>query len=380
MAVRETRLVAAATVTMTAAVLPAFLVGAAAPLIARDFSFTSTALGFSVAAFFAATSLSSVAGGRLADRLGAATMLRVAGAGSLVSLLAIAATATSFLRLLVWVVVAGASAGLALPAASLTIAVGARMRRGLMFGWKQSAPPLASLLAGVALPVVGLSVGWRWSFLGAASLPVLGAVLLPRGLPLRASGVPGERDAQLPYHQLIPIAIASAFSSAAALAMGAFLVSSAVDGGLDEATAGTILATGSIAGIGMRLLVGWRADFHVGGHLRAVALMVAGGAVGHLLLALQGGAGVTVLGAVLGYGLGYGWSGLLFFAIVQLCPQAPAAATGVVNMGATAGAGLGPVLFGVVAASSFRLAWIGAATISALASALLLRAEGRPSR
>lgn len=376
---RDARLVAAATVTMTSAVVPAFLVGAAAPLIARDFAFTSTALGLVVAAFFTATSLTSIVGGRLADRFGAATMLRLAAAGSLLSLIGIAATASDLERLLAWIIVAGTSAGLALPAASLAIAVGARMRRGLMFGWKQSAPPLASLLAGAALPVVGLSVGWRWAFLGAASLPLLGAALLPRGLMLRSSvAASGDRPG-LPYRPLIAIAVASAFSSAAALAMGAFLVSSAVDGGLDEATAGAVLAVGSIAGVGMRLLVGWRADFHVGGHLRAVALMVAGGAIGHLLLALQADAWVTGVGAVLGYGLGYGWSGLLFFAIVQLCPQAPAAATGVVNMGATAGAALGPVLFGIAAASSFRLAWLGAAAMSGLAAALLLRAATIPA-
>jgi MFS family permease len=369
------RLVSAATVLMTAAVMPAFLVGAAAPLIGQDFSFTPTALGATVAAFFIATSMLSVVGGRLSDRYGARSMLRVAAFGSLLSLLGIAATATSFERLLFWTVMGGAAAGVALPAASLAITTGAQLRPGLMFGWKQSAPPVASLLAGVAVPTIGLSIGWRWSFMGAATLPLIGAFLLP-SCPSASATRPASGDGPaLPYGALIPIAIGSAFSSAAALSMGGFLVSSAVDGGIAEGTAGVILAAGSVAGVSMRLLVGWRADFHAEGHLRAVAVMVAGGAIGHLVLAMQGGVSATLLGAILGYGLGYGWSGLLFFAVVNLSPQAPAAATGVVNMGATAGAGLGPVLFGFIAASSYRLAWASAAAVSVLAAALLMRAS-----
>jgi MFS family permease len=367
------RLVSAATVLMTAAVMPAFLVGAAAPLIGQDFGFTPTALGATVAAFFIATSMLSVVGGHLSDRYGARSMLRLAAFGSFFSLCGIAATATSFERLLVWIVIGGAAAGVALPAASLAITTGAQLRPGFMFGWKQSAPPVASLLAGVAVPTLGMSIGWRWSFMGAATLPLIGAFLLP-SFPPRSATRPASGDSPaLPYGALIPIAVGSAFSSAAALSMGGFLVSSAVDGGIDEGTAAVILAAGSVAGISMRLLVGWRADFHTDGHLRAVAVMVAGGAMGHLMLAMQGGVSATLLGAILGYGLGYGWSGLLFFAVVNLCPQAPAAATGVVNMGATAGAGLGPVLFGIMAASSYRLAWIAAAAVSGLAAVLLVR-------
>src|SRR5690606_28492781 len=42
-------------------------------------------------------------------------------------------------------------------------------RRGTWFGLQQSGPPLASVLAGLALPTLGAALGWRWVFaIGAA--------------------------------------------------------------------------------------------------------------------------------------------------------------------------------------------------------------------
>ena len=41
-------------------------------------------------------------------------------------------------------------------------------RQGLSFGVKQAAIPVSTLLAGAAVPVVALTVGWRWAFVLAA--------------------------------------------------------------------------------------------------------------------------------------------------------------------------------------------------------------------
>lgn len=43
-------------------------------------------------------------------------------------------------------------------------------RRGFAFGVKQSAVPLTAMLAGLAVPVFAVTVGWRWAFGAAAAL------------------------------------------------------------------------------------------------------------------------------------------------------------------------------------------------------------------
>src|SRR5205823_1137887 len=74
-------------------------------------------------------------------------------------------------------------------------------RLGLSFGVKQAAIPLATLLAGAAVPAVALTVGWRWAYVIAAGLAVLALVGAPRaGEPyVRIPGPPpGARAATSP--------------------------------------------------------------------------------------------------------------------------------------------------------------------------------------
>ena len=54
-------------------------------------------------------------------------------------------------------------------------------RLGLSFGVKQAAIPLATLLAGAAVPAVALTVGWRWAYVIASGLAVLALLGAPRG-------------------------------------------------------------------------------------------------------------------------------------------------------------------------------------------------------
>ncbi len=68
---------------------------------------------------------------------------------------------------------------------------------------------------------------------------------------------------------------------------------------------------------------------------------------------------LLVVGVLLAFGAGWGWPGLFNFAVVKSNPGAPAAATGVTQTGASAGAALGPLIFGfVVQASSYSTAWM----------------------
>ena len=52
-------------------------------------------------------------------------------------------------------------------------------RRGAAFGIKQAAAPLATLLAGLAIPVFALTLGWRAAFLAACLLfPLVVAIAI----------------------------------------------------------------------------------------------------------------------------------------------------------------------------------------------------------
>jgi cyanate permease len=75
---------------------------------------------------------------------------------------------------------------------------------------------------------------------------------------------------------------------------------------------------------------------------------------------------------VVGFGLGWSWPGVLNFAVVQLNPRAPAAATSITQSGVYVGGCLGPLLFGVLAAHSYPLAWLVAAAAMVAAAATML--------
>jgi predicted MFS family arabinose efflux permease len=375
------RVVAASTITMTLAVIPASLIGATAVQMRADLDFDERWLGIVVGLFFAATSLSSIPGGRLAERIGPRRGLLLGIALGSASLVGIAALTRSLPHLVAFALVGGAATGTALPAASLSLVRGAPLRPGLMFGLNQSAPPAASLLAGMAVPAVSLQIGWRWAFVFAAGLALVALALLPGDEAYahpapRPDASPQDRPSVRPGLRAVGVGVG--LGSGTAIAMGAFLVSSSVSHGIAPGTAGLLLALGSAVGIGARLVVGLAADRWAGGHLRGVAIMIGVGAAGYLGLAVGAPLLVAAAGTVVGYGFGYGWSGLLFFSISRLNPQAPALAVGVVNSGATAGAALGPPAFGaLVTATSYAVTWTVAAVVSVAAAMVLVWAAAR---
>jgi predicted MFS family arabinose efflux permease len=101
-----------------------------------------------------------------------------------------------------------------------------------------------------------------------------------------------------------------------------------------------------------------------------------GGAAGYLLLAFGNG-WVLVLGAVLGYGIGWAWQGLVHLGAVRLLPSAPGYATGVIRTGLAAGSGSGPVvsglLIGVLGYTSLWCLLGGLAVVAAVVVFLTVR-------
>jgi MFS family permease len=370
----------------TAGVLPAFLTGGLAVQMREEFGFGVAALGLAVAAFFVCSSLASAVMGRLVERIGSRRGMRLAAAGSAASLLGIALLAESWAGLVACLVLGGLANAVAHPATNLSLAREVPAgRQGLSFGVKQAAIPAATLLAGLAVPGIAVTLGWRWAFAGGAALALAVAFLVPAASEstLRQGGERREKDARVAPLALLALGIG--LGSTAATPLGAFIVESSVTAGLRVETAGLLLALGSAVNIVVRVAFGHLADRMSGGRLRLVAAMLGIGVVGFALLA-TGEGGLIVPGALLAFGAGWGWPGLFNFAVVKTSPGAPAAATGITQTGASGGAALGPLVFGLVAeVSSYDVAWLGsgamalAALVAILAGRRMLLRDHRPA-
>lgn len=371
----------AATVCGTTGTLPVFITGAVAVQMSAELGFGITQLGVLATVFFGAAAMSSIPAGHLAERLGTYRSMALAGLLGATSLLGVALLGRAWWVLVVFLMVGGASNGLCQPSANLLIARGiAPARQGVAFGFKQAAAPGSTLIAGMMVPLVALTIGWRWAYVLAVAIPLSVLVLTPRvdDRAVARRGTPAVRDS--PMRALVAIAAAAGLGTASATALGTFLVSSSVDFGMGPAAAGVLLAAGSVCAMLGRIGSGWLADRYGGSLLRGTRLMFVGGAVGFLLLAIANATWIVVTGTLLAFAFGFGWNGLLVYAVVRANPAAPAAATGVTQTGLYLGGVVGPLFFGIVSARwGFALGWLGGAAmlglawIAALAGERLLR-------
>lgn len=379
---RRTVLAAVAATVVTA--LPVFLLGGLAVQVSADIGLDATTLGLAISASFVVSAVSSVPAGRLAERLGSRRTMTAGVAVGGLGLTAIALLARSPVTLILLLGLAGIGNAFAQIGANLGLARAVpQHHQGWAFGVKQAAVPIATLLGGLAVPLVALTVGWRWAYVAGGALAIVTLVFLPPDSFDRAEPEPGT-GARSPgpppplrtgLAPLLVIAAGGVLAAGSAGSLGGFLVASAVDSGIAPAAAGMLMALGSVVGIAGRLVDGYLADRREGGHLPVISLQLFAGSVGLVLLATGGNVAI-LLGTVLGYGMGWSWPGLLNFAVVRLNRGAPAAATGITQTGIYIGAGTGPLAFGLlVTATSFAVAWVSAAGAMIGAALLMLLAR-----
>lgn len=368
------RIGAGAVVIAVVTVLPMFLTAGLAVQIGTDLGFPPSALGIAPGAFFGAMVVASPFAGRLVDRMGAVRAVRWAVVVISAVLVLIAATTRSLPLLAGYLALAGVANAVAQPATNQLLAQHIpRQRQGAAYGAKQSAIPVASMLAGLAVPALALTVGWRWAFAAFAVLAALAACW-----PFRTSrgqvrvGTADIFDIRLPRRTLVLLAVGVSFAAAGGSTLAIFMVASAVDTGLDEASAGLLFALASATGIAARLLSGLRADQRGRNHLWFVSLMLVVGAIGIGFLA-TGHLGMFVVGAPIAFGAGWGWPGVFILSIVNLHPTNPGAATALTQIGTSAGCVFGPLTFGALAGAwSYQIAWGVDAAVLLLAAGVLL--------
>ncbi|MEV4663616.1 MFS transporter [Micromonospora echinofusca] len=369
---RPARAVTGAVAVTIACVLPVFLLGGLAVQMGEDLGFSPAGLGLAVSVYFGVGALASVPSGVLAERYGPTVVARTGILLSAACLLAVAGLARSYAVLLGLLALAGTANALGQLASNATLARHVPPRRqGLSFGVKQAAIPVATLLAGAAVPTVALTAGWRWAFVAAAGAALAALPTVPAREPRPARKAAPARAGRA-TGALVVIGAAGTFAAASANALGTFLVDSAAGRGLSPALAGLTLTLGSVVCVTARVFLGWLADRRASGHVALVAGMLVVGAAGLGLLAVAGPAPL-VLGVLLGFGLGWAWPGLMTFAVVRLHPQAPAAATSITQTGVYAGGCLGPLGLGAVAGhAGYPTMWVVAAVAMLAAAALML--------
>lgn len=373
------RVAAGAVAVTTVSVLPVFLTGALAVQLSADLGFDPAGLGLVVALYFGVSAFCSLPVGMIVERVGSRWTSRIAALGAAALMTGLALFATSYASLVALLLCSAWCNVMGQLSSNLTLARSVPARRmGLSFGVKQAAIPTATLLAGVAVPAIALTVGWRWAYVIGAVLALSALFLCPR----ENAGPPARpRKADRATAALGVIGAASGLAAGTATALGVFLVSSAVERGVAPGLAGLVLTMGSVIGLSVRLLHGWLADRREenragsgrgGGHVAVVAGSLAAGAAGFALLAVPG-TPALVIGTVLAFGLGWAWPGLLQFAVVRLNPSAPAAATSIVQVGVYAGGFAGPIVFGWLAThAGFPVAWSVNAGVMLVSAALML--------
>jgi hypothetical protein len=402
----------AASAALAATVVPVFLAGALSGPIGEELGFGPGAAGLAITGFFVAAGLAAVPMARLTQRLGVRAAMRtgivVSGAGCLL----LAAVARSWWHLAVLLVLVGSVVGLVDTAAAGAFAgTIRRARQGLAFGVKEASVPVASMIAGVSVPLAAAWWGWRAAFVTVALLFPLAWLLVPADRTVPSGGatregstttggtvpppppaagttapspvadtVVGHGDAEAAGRRLAPVralAVGIAAGAGAANAAATLLVPTATAGGLSGSAAGVLLAVASVASVAVRIGAGWAADRAALSPVSWVAGALALGAAGTAILAVGVHPVAVTAGAMLTLGAGWGWTGLAFLAAIRLAPTVPARAAGTVLTGLAIGGALGPSAFAALSARSGAPAAWSAATVAFVVGATVTALAGR---
>ncbi|WP_238007003.1 MFS transporter [Dactylosporangium sp. AC04546] len=352
--------------------LPVGLTGALGVLIVQDLNAPESAGGMLVGAFFVAGAFFILLAASAIDRYGWNAAALAGQATTAVALLACAATPHPWGLLLIGLSLAGMGSSISQPATSVLLTEHVQpRRRGFAMSAKLAAVPAALLLAGIAVPVLGETVGWRASFVIAALFPLSGVVLLLRFRPVPTDSVLGAgRDVgelRRPRHRALWLAgTGMLLGSMLPGVVLAFMVPSMVDVGLTPGEAGLLFAVLNVTSVLSRAAVAVLADSPLfRGNAAIVAMMTLGG-LGSALVAVPA-LGTVLAGAFFAFSMGWGWTGQAFALALRTFTESPGGVASVMQSGGMAGSALGPIV-GAAAVYFWGLpaAWILSASASVL--------------
>ena len=370
-------LLASVTLVQGTALTP-FLAGALAVQMQSDLAFADRELGLAVTIYYGISAMVSPFAGGYADRVGWRRVLRISASITAMTFAGIAFTVHGFAMLAFWMIVGGIGHGFGAPTSNLIlVAELPPHRHGLAFGIKQASPPMASIMAGLAVPAIALTVGWRWAFVGALAIPptaIWASMMQSTPMQKRSTGSPAAGQSPGPRTQAyLWLALFTGIGTMASGPIITFTVRTLVEAGLSPATAGTLFAAASVVALGIRVGGGYLCDRHGIGGIVFAGTLLAVGAAGMTLMA-TGHAIVAVPGTFIALGAGWGWFGLLLLGVAQVAPRRAGRMTGVMQSAGAAGAAVGPSVFGFLAdGAGYGAAWTTMAVTTAISAGIILR-------
>lgn len=378
----ERRPLLTAVVYTGAGVLPLFLVSSQILQLESQIGFGVGKLGLATAAFFGAAALTANPAGRLVSTLGSSVGIKL-GASLTIASCIVAGTARVWWVIPLATAIGGAANGIIQVASNLAIFDGVNeARQGLAFGSKQASVPLANVLAGLSLPVIGLIFGWRWVFAGAALLALGLALTAP---DFHRDGVVRRVEEKVgrPTRSMLWLGLAGITGAAAGNGLSLFIVPSAVDIGIAEAAAGAVLAACSLLVVGLRIGVGWTVDSRrSSGHVE-MAWMAGVGAVAALVLMSATTPALYLVSMPIALLGAWGWPGIIFFTVVHTYREFPAKASGLVLSSNLTGTVLGPLIVGSLAGrDNYPGAWLFVSICAAVSTVgfIVARRTTEPAR
>lgn len=360
----------AATVVET---LPPFFSGVLVVQLTSELGFGVAAFGLAMAIYYAIGAALSFHLGRVVDVIGAARSMRIALTMTMTSTLGIATLTTRWAGLVVFLAIGGAAHALAQPAVNrLLVNRVPPQNMGIAFGVKQSAPPVGSLIAGFAAPLIALTLGWRAAFFVAAVLALI--VMISVGPPrVKPTGLRDRpKRTPLPHRSTIFLLVmAFSFAFGANAVTLAFYVDAAVTAGVSQQRAGAFFALASFVSVVTRLAAGIVLDRTNVVPLRLAGILIGIGSVGFVLLATQR-TPLMVIGIVFALGFTWGFPSAFWIGLMRVFADQPGRITGAMQP-AGFGAMLAPLVFGLIVESrGYALGWLLIGVIALIASGLFL--------
>ena len=341
--------------------------------IVREVGRGDSFAGHLATVFFVAGSLTALTLGRRIDRFGARRSALLAGSATSFVALPLLAVADGPVLMLAACGVAGCAFAITLPATNAVLReVISPDRTILAVCIKQAAIPLALVLASVAAPLCGRRV----AFVAADGLSMVALVAFA-WVTARTAGHDrsdeGESDVRRP--RVARYAVATMLASLLAGALIGYAALSLSQAGLGSGAVAGILLFGNLGGIATRVLTGWLAERSALRSWWTVSLMMLAGGLGTLGLASHQ-PGVAVVGCLVAFVLGWGWSGLTFALILVSSGGHPGSSGALLQAGGMVGSAAGPVVMALaVRAGGMGFGWCVMA--AAIAAAGLLVAPGR---
>jgi MFS family permease len=372
---------------MAASTFTTLGLGALAPALRTSLHLTTAEVGLIPGLVSLGALAASVPAGHVTDRIGAGRALTLAQLGVMAGV-AVAMLAPGRWIFLAGAFVAGVGYGAVNPATNvLSTALVPRRRRALFLSVKQTGVTLGGLAAGLALPRLAQSVGWRTALTLAIAVLLCGALLGRWVAHQEAAGWFDSRSAStarprpiapsLSLPRVGPTALFGFVMSGVQFGLAGYLTVYLVDvHGFSKTTAGAALSVAFASACVGRITWGWLSDRWFASHATTLALISAASAL--LLAALASGVGGLTLWLIVALiGLcSIGWNGVYMALITEPAMRGGLGrATGRGLTAIYAGSACVPPLLGAVkdVAHSWPAAWgvaIGAVLLAGTVLAL----------